>query len=220
MRPQVVTVGPLAAGSANAICLSQTPAAAGAWTLNGALVVSGVAIMDTPRRVRITTGGSESGKTAIITGTTFNNQPATETVSLPSSATTVDSVLDYKTVTSIVGSATISNALTVGTNGVAGSQWVYFDDWDQGGVSLQVVVSGTVNYSVQQTRDDPNSPTNAVALASVSWLDSSDTAVVSATATKQSSYTIAPAYARILLNSQTNPGYVTGTFAQVGTPPQ
>lgn len=220
MRPQIVTVGPLAAASANAICLSQTPAAAGAWTLNGALVVAGVAVLDTPRRVRITTGGSESGKTAIITGTSFNNQPASETVNLPASATTVDSVLDYKTVTSIVGSATISNALTVGTNGVAGSAWMRFDSWASGSVAIQTGVSGTVNYSVQQTQDDPNSPTNSVAAASVAWFDSTDSAVVAATASKQSSYTIAPTYARVLLNSQTNPGYVTGTFIQVGTPPQ
>ena len=36
MRPNRVTVGPLTAASANAICLSQTPTA-GALTLNGAL---------------------------------------------------------------------------------------------------------------------------------------------------------------------------------------
>lgn len=220
MRPQIVTVGPLATADADGICASQTPAAAGAWLLNGALVVGGVAVMDVPRRVIITAGGSETGKNVVVTGTTFGNAPASETVALPGSAIAVSTVLDYKTVTSMVGDAAISNALTVGTNGVAGSAWVRFDDWDQGGVALQTTVSGTVNYTVQQTLDDPNSPTNSVVLSAVTWVASSDSNVVSATATKQSNYQFAPTYARVLLNSQTNPGYVTGTFLQSGTPPQ
>lgn len=219
MRPQTVTVGPLAAPSANAICLSQTPAAAGAWTLNGALVVSGVAVLDTPRRVLITTTGSEDGKSVIITGTSFNNQPASETVSLPASATTVSSVLDYKTVTSMVGSDTISNALTVGTSGVAGSPWVFLDSWANPVVTVQTTVSGTVNYTVQQTLDDPNSQTNPVADESVNWISSADSAVVSATASKMSSFAAAPIYTRVLLNSQTNPGYVTLTVSQAGAAP-
>ena len=216
MRPQVVSVGPLATADADGICASQTPAAAGAWLLNGALVVAGVAVLDVPRRVRITTGGSESGKSAIITGTSFNNQAASETVALPSSATTVDSVLDYKTVTSIVGSATITNALTVGTNGVAGSAWMFFDTWVTGGIAIQCNASGTVNYTVQSTLDDPNSPTNPVGASSVTWLPTSDTAAVGATGGVQTNFFFQPAYSRVLLNSGT--GTVTTTYDQIGSP--
>ncbi len=217
MRPILTSVGPLVVAAANNIATSQTPTTA--FTLNGTLVSGGVAILDTYRRVKITTGGSESGKTAVVTGTTFGGQVVSETVSLPASATTVDTVLDYKTVTSITVSTTLGAAATVGTSAVAGSPWVYFDPWaPPGGVAIQTDVTGTVNYTIQQTLDDPNSPTNPVALVSVAWFASSDSAVVGATASKQSNYMFAPVYARILLNSNTDPGAVTATFNQMGSP--
>lgn len=216
MRPITVTVGPLAAPAANNICLSQTPSGTTALTLNGALVSGGAAILDTPRRVLVTVTADEHTKTLTFVGTTFANAPATEVLTMPASGT-VFTVVDYKTITSITPSASFSGAITVGTNGVASSPWVAFDAWAAGNISFQVDVSGTVNYTAQQTLDDPNSPTNAVALASVTWANSADANVVAATAAKQSNYLFIPAYARILLNSQTNPGFVTATYLQAGS---
>lgn len=212
MRPVVVTVGPLSAASANAICLSQTPAA-GALTINGALASGGVATLDAPRRVLITASGNESAKTFVITGTNLTNQVIRETITGPN-ASTAQSVLDYKTVTSITISATAAAALTVGTNGVASSAWVRFDEWAPSDISIQCTASGTVNYTVQQTLDDPNSPTNPVGIASVTWVPSPDTNLIAAIGTIQSNYAFMPTYARILLNSGT--GSVTGTFIQNG----
>lgn len=212
MRPVVVTVGPLSAASANAICLSQTPAA-GALTINGALASGGVATLDAPRRVLITTSGNESAKTFVITGTNLTNQVVSESITGPN-ASTVQSVLDYKTVTSITISATAAAALTVGTNGVAASAWVRFDEWAPSDISIQCTASGTVNYTVQQTLDDPNRPTNPVGVAAVTWVPSPDTNLIAATGTIQSNYAFMPTYARILLNSGT--GSVTGTFIQNG----
>jgi hypothetical protein len=212
MRPVVVTVGPLSAASANAICLSQTPAA-GALTINGALASGGVATLDTPRRVLITTTGNESAKTFVITGTGFTNQVISESITGPNIGT-AQSALNYKTVTSITISATAAAALTVGTNGVASSPWVRFDEWAPSDISIQCSVSGTVNYTVQQTLDDPNSPTNPVNPASVTWISSPDVNLIAATGNIQSNYAFMPTYARILLNSGT--GSVTGTFIQNG----
>jgi hypothetical protein len=214
MRQIVVQVGPLAAAAANNIAQSQTPTTA--FTLNGTLVSSGVAILDAPRRVKITTGGSESGKTAVVTGTTYGGQVASETVTLPGSATGVDTVLDYKTVTSITVSATLGAAATVGTSALAASSWVFFDGWSSPIVGIQTDVSGTVNYTVQQTFDDPNSPDYPVLPVNVTWVSIADTNMVAATGAKISSFSAAPLYARVLLNSNTNPGYVTGTFQQYG----
>ena len=82
MRPIVVTVGPLAAASANNIALSQTPGGAGALTLNGSLVVGGVAILDVPRQVRITTTADETAKTFTIKGTDWAGSPISEVMPL------------------------------------------------------------------------------------------------------------------------------------------
>jgi hypothetical protein len=216
MQPITVAAGPLAAASANNICLSQTPAAAGALTLNGALVVSGVAIMDNPRRVLITATGDESAKTFTVTGIGANGNVVSETITGPN-ATTAQSVLNYKTVTSITISAAAANAITVGTSGVGGSRWVSFDAFAPSFISLQCNVTGTVNYTVQTTLNDPYDPITPVATASMVWVDSSDTAVVGATATKQSNFLFCPVYARITINSGT--GSVATTFLQSSSVP-
>jgi hypothetical protein len=202
MQPISATVGPLAAADADGICLSQTPGAAGALTLNGALVSGGVAVLDAARRVLITAAGDESAKTFTITGTSYNGQTQSETVTGPN-ATTAQSVLDYKTVTSVVISAAAAGAITVGTNGVASSRWMRLDSWAFAQVGIQVDVSGTINYTVQQTFDDPNDATNPVSPANVIWVNSADSAVVAKAVDAQSFYAYAPTFIKITANSGT-----------------
>ncbi len=213
MRPVTVTVGPLAAPSANNIALTQTPSGTAPLTLNGALVSGGVAVLDTPRRVLVTVNADEHTKTLAFIGTTFGGAAASETLTMPVSGT-VQTVLDYKTIISATPSASFSGAITVGTNGVASSPWVMLDYWSWPNVSLQAVVSGTVNYTVRSTLDDPNDPTNPVAPSLVTWVNSADSNVVAATGTQQSNYFFLPKYVQLLLNSQTNPGSVTMTVIQ------
>lgn len=97
------------------------------------------------------------------------------------------------------------------------SSWIRLDEWSTGVVGFQVNVTGTVNYTVQQTYDDPNSPTNPVAVNSVTWFSSPDANVVGATAAKQSSYIVPPTFMRVLLNS--GDGTVTLTAVQSGVAP-
>lgn len=97
----------------------------------------------------------------------------------------------------------------------ATSATVRFDDWAPSYISIQIDVSGTVNYTVQSSLDDPNSPANPVAVNSMTWVNSSDTAAVGATGNLQTNFLFAPAFARILLNSGT--GTVTATFLQSGS---
>jgi hypothetical protein len=212
MQPMIATAGPLATADADGICQSQTPTA-GNLTLNGALVTSGVAIMDNPRRVLITTGADESSRTFTIYGTNWSENTISETMTGPNN-TTGQSVLDYKTVTRIAISGNAAAALTVGTSGVGGSQWVRFDGWSTGGAAIQLTVSGTVNYTLQQTMDDPNSMFTTIAPSAMTWVNSSDVSVVAATTTKQTNYLFPPMFARIQINSGT--GTVTGTFIQSG----
>jgi hypothetical protein len=215
MRPITVTVGPLAAASANSLALAQTPAA-GAVTLNGSLASGGIVTMDTPRRVLITTTGNESTNTFTITGTNWSGNPISESL-LGANIGTSQSVLDYATVASIKIANNAAAAFTIGTNGVASSPWIRLDEWALPQTSLQFDVTGTVSYTVQQTLDDPNSPTNPVASALVNWVNSSDASVVNATTTAQSNYAYSPTYVRILLNSGS--GSVTGKLVQSGVVP-
>jgi|32_taG_2_1085360.scaffolds.fasta_scaffold125249_2 hypothetical protein len=95
------------------------------------------------------------------------------------------------------------------------SSWVRFDSWALPNVSVQINKSGTVNYTLETTMDDPNSPTDAVAVNDVTWFNSTDANVVGATAAKQTSFTsLIPTFARIKLNSGS--GSVTATFVQAG----
>jgi hypothetical protein len=203
MQPITVKVGPLTAASANNICLSQTKTGSGNLTLNGSLVSGGVAILDNPRQVLITNVGNDSGITFTVTGTTFSGQSVSETVT-GTSGSTVATQTDFKTVTSIsVSGSTSVSGVTVGTNGVAGSRWVRMDSWANAESALQVDVTGTVNYTVQTTMDDPNDPVSPVPVYSVKWVSSPDTNVVGQSATKASSLSVTPTWVRVLLNSGT-----------------
>jgi hypothetical protein len=213
MRPVTVSVGPVGTVSATNIATSQTPAGAGALTLNGALVTGGVAILPTPQRVKITT--ADTTHTFTITGTSPTGTLLTEVVT--SNGTSVQSALDYSTVTSIVISGAATAAVTAGTSGVASTPWVRFDDYAPAPVSIQCTVTGTVNYTIQQTLDDPNSATNPVTPSAVTWLPTSDTAGVAATTSIQSNYAYVPVFARVLLNSGS--GSVIATFLQAGATP-
>lgn len=220
MRPITVSVGPLTAGSANNIALSQTPAGAGALTLNGSTVVNGVAVLDHARRVLITT--ADTTHTFTITGTSPTGTLLSESFLVAAGATA--SQLDYATVTSVTISGGATGAVTVGTNGVASTPWVRLDDWALPQVAIQCNATGTVNYTVQGTMDDPNSPTNPVAPSAVNWVNSPDTNADAATGSIQTSYggyatapALTPAFVRILLNSGT--GMVISTVTQLGVAP-
>lgn len=168
-----------------------------------------VATLDKPRRVLITSAGNDSGITWTITGTDWNNAPISEVLTGGNTAA-VASLLDYATVTGIKASVAAASTVTVGTNGVAGSRPIGLDQMGISPTALQVTVSGTVNYTVQQTLDDPN----RVGLSSVAWVNNPDSALVAATGTVQGNYAYQPQLTRIVLNSGT--GTLTYTVIQSG----
>ena len=179
----------------------------------GAITVGtyGTATLDKARQVLITSAGNDSGITFTLTGTDVNGSTISEAVT-GGNATTATSVLDYETLTSILTSGAVASTVTVGTNGVARSQWVRFDDYAaMAAVSIQCTASGTVDYTVQQTMQDPNGP-DAVAAASIAWLNHPDSNLVAATTTVQGNYGYAPMFARVQLNSGT--GSVSTVFRQ------
>jgi hypothetical protein len=217
MRPITVTVGPLAAASANNIALSQTPAAAGPLILNGSLVggpgETGDAVLDTPRRILITT--ADSTHLFTITGVSPTDAALTEVIA--ANGTSVYSTLDYAEVTSITINGAATAAVTVGTNGIASTPWARLDEWASPAVAIQCDVTGTVNYTIQSTLDDPNSATNPVLPSAVNWIATSDAAGVGATGSIQTNFAYAPTFVRCLLNSGS--GSVVMTVVQMSAVP-
>lgn len=211
MRPITVSVGPVGTTSANNIATSQTPGAAGSLTLNGSLVTGGIAYLPTPQRILITT--TDTTTVFTITGATSTGSLLTET--LTNSGSSVYSALDYATVTKIAVNQGTTAAVTVGTNGIASTSWVHFDAWALPQIAIQVTVTGTVNYTLQTTLQDPNSHAFPVLPQNVTWINTADTAVVNATTSQQSNFGYCPAYARVLLNSGS--GSLTATFIQSGS---
>lgn len=105
--------------------------------------------------------------------------------------------------------------VTVGPNASAAtaSSLVRFDEWAPKDISVQAVVTGTVNYTIQYSNDDPNSATNPVAVASMTWSTSSLANAATATF-GPTPFDAFPLFARVLMNSGT--GTVVTTFVQSG----
>lgn len=184
----------------------------GLFSINGALASKGVATMpNTAQKVLITTG--DTTHTFTITGT--NQAGAIISETLGPASTTVLSALDYYTVTGVSVSGTLTAAATIGTNGTGSTPWVKLDEWANTQCSIQINVTGVVNYTVQSTLDDPNSPTNPVVPSAVTWISSNDTNVVGATSSLQTNYLFAPSWVRCLLNSGSGSCTMTVTQANV-----
>ena len=95
------------------------------------------------------------------------------------------------------------------SGGVKYSNTVVLDYYGRAEVSLQVVVTGTANYTIQQTLDNP-----LEAGVTPNWFDHPDTNLVAATASKQGNYAYIPVAVRAKLNSGT--GSIVLTVVQAG----
>jgi hypothetical protein len=213
MRPVTFTMGPYAAASQTAICLAQTPAAAGPLILNGPTVAGGVATLDIARNVVINTTADERPRTLTIEGTDWRGDPIGEVLQGVNVGTVV-SVNNYLTITAVRISGPAAGAITVGTALPVYSPWVRLDDYGGAFLNYSLAVSGAATYTVQQSFDDPNSPTNPVAPAAVNWQPSSIAALVGASTTQQGAYGSVPPWLRVMFSAGT--GSLTATFLQPG----
>jgi len=186
--------------------------ASGAAAGNVSVGINGTVTLDEPRRILITSGGNDTGITFTVNGTDWNNNTISQAVTGASGATAV-STLDFATITSIQLSGASAGTVTIGTNGVAGSRPIFMDRFNFAPTALQVSVTGTVNFTVQQSLDDPND----VGLASVNWVNHPDSSLVAATGTAQGNYAYAPQVVRIVLNSGS--GSVKLTIIQAANVP-
>jgi hypothetical protein len=91
----------------------------------------------------------------VVTGTGPAGQSQVETLALTASGTVTGS-LSFATVTGIVASAAAGSTISIG-NGVAGyTAWIPLDIYTPNQVTnISAKTSGTVNYSVEYTNEDP-----------------------------------------------------------------
>jgi hypothetical protein len=198
------------------IVLSITPSGNTASTVTAG--TTGFALLDTARRVLFTSSGTDTGLTITLSGRDWSGQSISETLTGGSNGTPVYSVLDYLGVTGVQLSGATAGTMSVGTNGVASSPWINMDTWAMGTCAIQCVVSGTANFTVETTNDDPNSYGNPISRVNVTW-DAANGGLIGQTASASYAFPVVPAWLRVLLNSQTNPGFVRMTAVQHSSVP-
>ena len=148
MRPTLLSlIYPSA--STNGIATTQTPAGAGALTIIAKTFAN-------PTYVTITSGGSsETGKNFTIVGTDSSGNALSVIIAGPGASATVTTTRAFLTVTSITVSAATTGAVTAGWAQSGSSKPCPMDIYiSPFNVGMGVVVSGTVNYTVQHTFDD------------------------------------------------------------------
>jgi hypothetical protein len=218
MRSIIVECGPYAAPSATNIRTASS-VTAGAVVLNGSTVTttttgntySGsaitvtVATLDKPRRVLFTSAGNDSGITFTITGTDWNNNPVSEVLT-GANATSVYTLYDYKTVTSVVASGASAGNVSIGTNGVASSRPVFLDTFADSSTYIQTDTGGSsaITYSIQLSGDNPNNPQIGMGTdtyANARWVNSGTAALVNATSSQNANQAGVPNMIRCLVSN-------------------
>lgn len=107
----------------NNISTAQAVGAAGNLTITGTLASGGVATLDVPRNVRITSSGADTTQTATVYGTDVYGISMTETIAFGGAAT-VSGLKAFKTVTRVAISALLAGNASVGTGDVFGLPYV------------------------------------------------------------------------------------------------
>ena len=153
MRPISFTRSQPAA-DANSVAAEQLLNASGAITLNGDLASGGVATLTVPAYLTIFNEKSATVSFA-VTGTRPGGGTQTETIAFTASGTVTGS-LSFATVTEITASAPTSATISVG-NAITGyTDWIPLDIYTPNQVTnISAKTSGTVNYSVEYTNEDP-----------------------------------------------------------------
>ena len=148
MRPIQIVTTSFPAAVTNYLATTQTPLAAGFLTLVASTITP-------PRYVTITSVGNDSGRTFTVTGTGPHGEPQTEDIT-GANAGTATGVKTFASVTSIAVDAATAAAVTAGVAQAGYSAWIPMDIYTPNQVTtVSASVSGTVNYSVEYTNEDP-----------------------------------------------------------------
>ncbi len=156
MQPQRYVLN-FAASASNKIALVQAVASAGALSLNGSAVTAGVATLDAPRRVLISSTGNDASATFTVTGTDRYGNVLSDSIPGTSGSSGYTNY-DFKTVTAISINAAAASNVLAGTNGIGSTPWCSLNRYvTPGNTSMGIAVtSGAVTATAEGTYDDPN----------------------------------------------------------------
>lgn len=146
--------------------------------------------------IRNDTANDHSGKTVTLVGTDANGYAQTEVVTGPAGSATVESTLFFKTLTSATPSSTIgADTFDIGWVDEVASKMIPIN-WRGPTTSISVDVTGTLDFTVQQTFDTWATVAEAQA---VGWLAIS--ALSAKTADTLGAATAGATAIRVILNS-------------------
>ena len=181
--------------------------AGASWTLTATSSGDSLAHQISVRNDSVT---DHSGKTIALVGTDENGKAQTETIAAPGTSATVESTKYWLTLTSATPSSTIgADTFDIG--------WV--DEFvtptlainhKGGNAALNVLVSGTINYDIEQTFDDIQTKTTAF-----SWSVNDAATQSGVTATKTILYYAHPKGIRLKANSYSTSATLTLSYTQV-----
>ncbi len=151
------------------------------------------------------TANDHSGKTVTLVGTDADGYALTEVVTGPGVSATVESTGYFKTLTSATPSATIgADTFDIGWVDEVATQSIPLDWRSDVAAAINVDVTGTIDFTVQQTFDDVQRPgqTPQSATQNVQWLAIS--ALSAKTADTTSTSTVGATAIRLIVNSYTD----------------
>lgn len=148
MRPIQIVTTSFPSAVTDYLALNQTLLAAGFLTLEANTITP-------PRFVTITSAGNDSGITFAVLGVGPNGETQTEVLTGANTGA-VTSTKTFAYVESIYASGATAGNVKSGVTQSGYSQWIPLDIYNPNQVTTtSVSVSGTVNYSIQYTNEDP-----------------------------------------------------------------
>jgi len=186
---------------ANGIAESQNPSSGGDLTLNGALGTT----LDFARRIGITSDADDLGRTFTITGTDSDGKTLTEDVTGPNAGTSTSTEY-FTTISSISIDAASAGNITVGTVDEAKTKTYPLDRISDSGASIAVTVTGTIDFTVQETFDDVQADSQSALYIDTSLADK--TASITGTAS------VGASALQLVVNSYTDTAELQWQIAQ------
>ncbi len=183
------------------------------WTITTNTTADGLAHQIT---VRNDTATDHSGKTVTFTGRDSDGADQTNTIALPGPNATVTSTLYFSYLATAVPSATIgSDTMDIGSAATFAGRTIP-NDWRGSEAFVAVVVTGTINYTVQYTPDYiQGGCITPPASRPYNWLSDAGTDIVNATLSGSDTFFSIPLGMRFTANSYSAGATAKMTISQM-----
>ncbi len=203
------------ATSSTAIAAVQDVSAGDFVVMNGPLAYKGPSGQESPvitffgivRTVSVSSPDDLSTLDVIVVGE-LNGQVVSQEITGPNTSTVYTTQL-FDKVTSVKVIGDDATNLSIGTGTTGRTKWVIYNyHATVANLSIEAIVSGTINYSFKTTLDDIETNSSPTTFTPI-------TALTAATTSQLANYTATTRYYNITVNTATN-GALTITFLQQG----